>query len=140
MKAFWAKRKADTVVFGAGALALSNAFTGPAGGPKNFDIVINFTTPFGYDPSKGNLLLDVRNFAGGSTTQFDADGNSSQTSRLFTSTGPNVNSATGNADNVGLVTEFVFGPTTSPVPEPAVPLVCGSGLSPLAFARRFVCK
>lgn len=30
----------DTVVFGAGALALSSAFTGPAGGPKNFDIVI----------------------------------------------------------------------------------------------------
>lgn len=35
------------------------------GDPTNFEVVINFTAPFYYDPSKGNLLLDVRNFEGG---------------------------------------------------------------------------
>jgi hypothetical protein len=34
--------------------------------------VITLLTPFLYDPALGNLLLDVRNFSGGLTTQFDA--------------------------------------------------------------------
>ena len=61
-----------SIVYARGPLALSSAFTGPTGGPKDFDIVINFTTPFLYNPFLGNLLLDVRNFGGGLTTQFDA--------------------------------------------------------------------
>src|SRR5262249_21659069 len=56
----------DTVVF-SGSLSLSSAFTGPPGGPKAFDIIINLQTPFLYNPSAGNLLLDVRNFSGGTT-------------------------------------------------------------------------
>lgn len=35
------------------------------GDPANFELVITFSTPFLYDPSKGNLLLDVRNLQGG---------------------------------------------------------------------------
>ncbi len=35
------------------------------GDPTNFEVVISFTSPFFYDPTKGNLLLDVRNLQGG---------------------------------------------------------------------------
>jgi hypothetical protein len=111
----------DTVVFARGPLTLSSAFTGPPGGPKDFDIIITLTTPFLYNPALGNLLLDVRNFGGGSTISFDAvsplgDG----VSRLFNQ---NVNSATGTTDSVGLVTGFII------VPEPgsAAMLLVGGG-------------
>ena len=50
----------------------AQVFSGPfqtavtfTGDPTNFEVVINFTTPFYYDPTKGNLLLDVRNLQGG---------------------------------------------------------------------------
>ena len=62
----------DTVVFN-GALPLSSAVTGPDGGPKAFDIVITLQTPFWYDPTAGNLLLDVRNFEAAATTSVDAE-------------------------------------------------------------------
>lgn len=47
----------ETVVFD-GALTLATQNRGPAEGPKEFDLAINFTTPFRYDPSDGNLLID----------------------------------------------------------------------------------
>ncbi|MCA9167834.1 MAG: hypothetical protein KDB23_09210 [Planctomycetales bacterium] len=33
---------------------------GPDGGPKEFDIRMEFQQPFHYDPSHGNLLYDFR--------------------------------------------------------------------------------
>ncbi len=111
----------DTVVFVRGALTLSSAFTGPPDGPKDFDIIITLTTPFLYNPALGNLLLDVRNFGGGSTTSFDAvfttgDG----VSRVYNQ---DVNSGTGSTDTLGLVTGFII------VPEPgtAALLLAGGG-------------
>jgi len=111
----------DTIVFARGALTLSSAFTGPPDGPKDFDIIITLTTPFLYNPALGNLLLDVRNFGGGSTTVFDAvsplgDG----VSRV---TNTDVNSGTGTPDSAGLVTGFII------VPEPgsAALLLAGGG-------------
>jgi hypothetical protein len=84
----------DTVVF-SGPLSLSSAFTGPSAGPKDFDIVITLQTPFLYDPSAGNLLLDVRNFSGGTTIQFDAEASDSDpVSRTFTAFTGDVNSPT----------------------------------------------
>ena len=87
----------DTVVF-SGPLPLSSDFTG--GVPKDFDIVINLTTPFFYDPSMGNLLLDVRNFGSGLTTFFDAttrrhDG----VSRISTNTKDGVNQTIANFED-----------------------------------------
>jgi phosphatidylinositol-3-phosphatase len=52
----------DTQVF-SGPFQTAVTFTGD---PTNFEVVINFTTPFYYDPAKGNLLLEVRNTQGGS--------------------------------------------------------------------------
>jgi hypothetical protein len=51
----------DAQVF-SGPLQAAVTFTGD---PTNFEIVVNFTTPFFYNPSKGNLLLDIRNAQGG---------------------------------------------------------------------------
>ena len=105
----------DTIVFARGPIVLSSSVTGPVGGPKAFDIVVTLTTPFLYDPSQGNLLLDVRNFAGGFTRQFDAhfvDGDSIARAAVFNSIG----SPTGFIDTLGLVTAFNFIPAnTSPV-------------------------
>jgi hypothetical protein len=108
----------DTVVF-SGPLSLSSAFTGPAGGPKDFDIVINLMTPFLYNPGAGNLLLDVRNFAGGVTTFFDAQlQTGDSTSRGYTLGANDVNASTGSGDSLGLVTKFVTTPPSKAVPEP----------------------
>jgi hypothetical protein len=126
----------DTIVFGAGPLSLSSAFTGPAGGPKNFDITINLTTPFLYDPASGNLLLDVRNFGGGRTTQFNAEflGGDS-VSRAYTVTTSGVNDASGSTDSLGLVTEFKFAPAA--VPEPSSVVLFGTCLAlTLGILRR----
>ena len=112
----------DTIVFARGPLALHSAFTGPANGPKDFDIVITLTTPFFYNPALGNLLLDVRNYGAGSTTVFDAVFTSGDgVSRVFSTT--NVNDPTGITDSLGLVTGFNI------VPEPgtAAMLLAGGG-------------
>ena len=119
----------DTEVVG-GALSLSSAGT-----PGVFDIVIPFTTPFLYDPTAGNLLLDVMNFGGGSTTQFGAeelDGDS--VSRVY-DTNNDPNGSDGTADSTGLITDFITG-TVSPVPEPSALTLLGMGIAALGRIRR----
>lgn len=117
----------DAVVF-SGPLTLSSADTGPAGGPMAFDIVINLLTAFFYDPSAGNLLMDVRNFSGGSgVSQLDAEASGSDAmSRVYTeSQGVNAASVNpGENDTVGLVTQF----TVTPVPEPGMSALVGMAL------------
>jgi len=77
-------------------------------GPKDFDIVINLQTPFLYDPSASNLLLDVRIFAGENTTQFDAEDSIDAVSRVISITSTGVDDATGAIDSIGLVTQFTM--------------------------------
>jgi len=123
-----------TTVFN-GALSLSSSFTGPLGGPKNFDISITFATPFLYNPALGNLLLDVRNFGGGATTQSDSQlSGSDSVSRVFTNSlfPAGVNSPTGVSDTQGLVTKFI----TTAIPEPNSLFLLSAGLVVLGFCRR----
>ena len=110
----------DTVVFAKGPLALSSAGTGPANGPRDFDIHIQFTTPFFYDPSKGPLLLDVRNFGGGTSAQFDAV--NSTTDSVSRVASFSVDDESGIADTIGLVTRFDY----QTVPEPATGAMAGA--------------
>lgn len=103
----------DTMVF-SGSLNLSSAFTGPSGGPKAFDIIVNLTTPFLYNPSLGNLLLDVRNLSGeptGLAGEFDSQFTlGDPVSRTFGGIASTTASA---ADSEGLVTQFTI------IPEPS---------------------
>lgn len=133
----------DTRVFD-GALTLSSAFTGPVGGPKDFDIIINLITPFLYDPSAGNLLMDIRNVSGGSNlaTNLDAVANSSVVSSVRTD--PNFGSQTVYSPGAfqtnrgsGLVTRFTFGPSINAVPEPSTLVSAGiAGVLGLGYALR----
>jgi hypothetical protein len=129
----------DTVVF-SGALSLSSA---ASGSPAAFDVLIPFTTAFFYNPAAGNLLLDVRNSGGGTSSQFDAvSATGDSVSRAYNP----VNSSTGSTETFGLVTEFVFQPGQQPPVIVAQPqgqrIVCGgeasfqagaAGFSPLSY-------
>ena len=121
----------DTVVF-AGALALSSSYTGPAEGPKDFDIVIALQTPFLYDPVEGNLLLDIRNFDGSiSTTSIDADADPfGSISRVFTGENDtDVDDTVGTATDQGLITLFT-------VPEASSRLLQICAILTVALAAR----
>jgi hypothetical protein len=122
----------ETIVY-RGALSLSSAFTSPAIGPKPFDVSINLQNPFLYDPTLGNLLLDVKNFseAGVAFLALDAhDEIGDSISRQFTN---NVNSPTAFSNSLGssygLVTQFTITSIPKPVPESSSIL----GLSIIGF-------
>jgi hypothetical protein len=118
---------AHEILVHSGSLSLSSADIGPPGGPKAFDIIINLTTAFLYNPVSGNLLLEVQNFSGGETTVFDGEDTfGDPVSRVVTLDANGVNDTTGNTDTFGLVTEFLA------VPEP--PSIALFGSAALAFA------
>jgi hypothetical protein len=84
------------------------------GSGSPFDIVINLTTPFTYDPSKGDLLLDIKMFNEPVTAYFDASGFGQQnvTTRvtgfdLFSQNGT-INFDGTPGQPYGLVTRFDF--------------------------------
>jgi MYXO-CTERM domain-containing protein len=136
----------DTIVVDRGALSLASSFTGPDDGPKVFDIHIDLDTPFLYDPTAGNLLLDVRNCEGQVDSYvfpvFDAD-YSNELWRGFT-TNPNVDGvdsaeATLYGRGFGLVTQFTFTPIDTGAvtsPAPGAFLLTTIGLAGLAARRR----
>jgi TonB family protein len=90
---------------------LWSASSGPA---RPFDFRIPFQQPFRYDPSLGNLLLDVTVIvgnAGTSTFALDAVSNNGMTSQVsLESTSPTGwREASGASRNIGLVTQFQTG-------------------------------
>jgi hypothetical protein len=132
-----------TTVF-SGALSLSSSFTGPPGGPKDFDIAIVFTTPFLYNPLQGNLLLDISNFGGGAARAFDSQSALDSTSRVFSACNANpggicsgVGDLTGLTSTEGLVTRFST--TAIQAPEASSVVLLGLGLTVLllAFSKWF---
>jgi hypothetical protein len=88
--------------------------------------MLTFTgTPFLYDPSMGNLLLDI-SVAGGSDGKGvafeDNDGVGTEVARYQ-------NFGAGNGEGMGLVTEFDFAQTA--IPEPGMLSLLGCGLAAL---------
>ena len=112
----------DTATVFSGNWALSTANNG------QFDMVLTFTTPFRYDTSQGNLLLDVRNSGGGTIdvlnnffVAFDAQSTSGDgTSRVYSGSFNGVGLPTGVVDpgSTGLVTRFTATFVPSAVPGP----------------------
>ena len=103
----------DTQVF-SGPFQTAVTFTGD---PTNFEVVLNFTTPFYYDPAKGNLLLDVRNLQGGTEVppndqQLDGTNASGDSvSRVYnfgdaTATAAGQTGGVDEKDSYGLITRF----------------------------------
>ncbi len=103
----------DTQVF-SGTLQAAVTLNGD---PANFEIVINFTTPFFYDPAQGNLLLDVRNLQGSTEVppnDQEIDGSSAtgdSISRVynygnFSATTAGQTGGIDEKDSYGLVTRF----------------------------------
>ena len=118
----------DAVVFGSAPLTLSSSATG--GAPHDFDIIITLTTPFFYNPSAGNLLLDVRKFSGQGVGVFDAAMATTDAVSRVGAVNVTADSATFN-DTGGLVTRF-----TTTVPEPCSAMLLLTGIALFATRRQ----
>jgi len=105
--------------------------TGPPGGPKDFTVTFGLN-PFIYDPSAGNLLLDVRAFesGGGISAPFDAQSNNPFTAHVDA---PSISAASGSPFATGLVTQFQF----TPVPEPSTLVLNSLGVLLIGVGARW---
>ncbi len=108
----------DTVVVsGIVTLSAPDCITSPC----PFTVVIPLDTPFTFDPGLGNLLVDIRipDCTNIGSVIFDATSGTNPTvvSRVNSDS---VDAVTGQADNVGLVTQFsgtgFISGTTQPIP------------------------
>ena len=103
----------DTMVYD-GELTIS-ANSAP-GSVRPFEIVIPLQTPFGYDPSAGDLLLDLRmidNTDGGVVPFIDSYTVPATLARVFCQTGCDPDDSGGSIDGGFLVTRFTFAPEPS---------------------------
>jgi hypothetical protein len=124
-----------TTVIGPGPLRLEGAWApNPPGQAEPWSILFDLpNSPFYYNPSAGNLLLDIRNFAGGITSPFDAvDVFGDSVSSVFATGNPLPE--TGNTSTVGFVTYIAV----IPVPEPRTwaLLLFGAAFTAMVFRRR----
>jgi Ig-like domain-containing protein/cohesin domain-containing protein len=87
----------DTMVF-SGPVTFTTAFSTLTNGTKAFDIVLPLQTPFVYDATKGNLLVDARNFFGGGAASFLTSGLNTSTDSVsrMVSNDPNAITASGS--------------------------------------------
>jgi hypothetical protein len=92
----------DEMIVLQGDVLHASANTGPAEGPKDFDYGLVFETPFHYDPSKGNLLVDVT--YRGRTFHWGADQHqiTNAPSRYVLAWDPNATTATGRGINTNM--------------------------------------
>lgn len=120
------------------AITLSSANLPGPGNTKLFDIVITLTTSFLYDPTAGNLLLDMRNFGSAFTGFVDAQGDSSGTITRLAFVDNDPNGTTGSVQAGGAVIEFgyVVVPVPSGVTLVLMAFVCG--LSYQVYRRQSV--
>ena len=80
----------NNVVVLDGSATISSSNSAGAGNTRAFDVVINFQTPFLYDPVGGNLLLDILNADTSDNhigTHFDATETLDNISRVYSDEG-----------------------------------------------------
>lgn len=120
----------DTIVH-SGSLTISSNNIGPPEGPKQFDIIVNLQTPFLYDPSLGNLLLETRNYTGGSIFQsYGYDAHSDPNDSISRIGGLVNDEIALFSDTIGVVVQFTV------VPLPPAMWLFGSGLCLLIIQAR----
>lgn len=132
---------ADVQTVYSGALALSTAATGV--GPQPFDYTVTFDTPFAYDPSQGNLLLDVlvptnATVSGTGFGFLTFDTVNTLNDGIFSVVEINNGAATtGFLSTAGAITLFSSA-AVAPIPEPAswALMIAGFGLAGAAMRRR----
>jgi uncharacterized repeat protein (TIGR01451 family) len=117
---------ADATVVFSGALSVDSSLSGPPGGPNPFDIVVPLTLHFFYDPSAGNLLLEIRNFSGSTATGIDASNDISDGASRAFSLNPNSSTADFSLDTGADIVELTYSPIGSPTPDPFTRITSGS--------------
>lgn len=133
----------DKVVY-SGPLTFSSSFTGPRDGPKSFDITVTLQTPFLFNPSQGNLLLDIhRNTLGfvtpGQLSNLDAVNSATDgVSSVYTYNSGVASPTADFSSTKEVVTQFTF--TPAPVPETSTTVSLGLllafGTGVVAFKRK----
>ncbi|MFV1968604.1 MAG: PEP-CTERM sorting domain-containing protein [Pirellulaceae bacterium] len=118
----------ETLVFD-GPSSVSYPATGPAEGPRPFSEGGTFQTPFFYEPSLGNLLVDITAPLGSTGDSGSFDAHETVGSRSLVSGDPT--QAVGQWDTIVQVRQFTF------VPEPTTfALVCLGLIGLLAAKKR----
>jgi hypothetical protein len=128
---------ADVTTVRSGSLTLSSSFTGV--GPKDFDILINLTTPFTYNPASGNLLMDVLNQSpenNNISLFFDAPNTTGDSSSRIYGTEGAPGATAGTSDSSGMVTRFTFGNASVAAPEPGTLALLALGIVGRVLAKR----
>jgi hypothetical protein len=103
----------DTLVF-QGSLPLSSRFVGPAAGPKAFDIIVPLSQPFLYDPARGNLVVDIRNFSGSTAGLVGGQAGPDVAGRVMATV---VTAPTGVVDSGPDALQIVYSPGTNQPPS-----------------------
>ena len=129
---------ADNTTVRSGPVTLSSLDAAGPGDTRAFDILIPFSTSFLYDPTLGNLLLDIRVSPSlGNATIFDATNSSGDSVSRAIGAAENATSAS-IRDSFGLVTKFRTH-AVSAVPDSAssLPLFV-MGIASLCAARKLL--
>jgi len=116
----------DTQTVYNGALILP--YTGTAG---NYEYLISFQTPFTFDPTGGNLLVDFQIPSGTNVTSgffFTVNQANTNGDGLAVNTNPFADTAIGTLDTSGPLTQFDVTPSAVPEPSSTIFLLAGIGV------------